>query len=117
MGGEAKDSAAPETPEPRYYIRAILLTFAAVAIGFATFVFKIATEADASPWADTAFYVALVVFLLVTPALHVASIVNSVLGLRRGHGRLEGFAALVVNLVFVFFGFFLGAAALIGASA
>lgn len=117
MSGEAKNDAAPDNPEPRYYLRSILFTFAAVAIGFAAFVFKIATEADASPWADTVFYVALAVFLLVTPVMHVTSIVYAVLGLRRGHGRLEGFAALLVNLIFVFFGFFFGAAALIGASA
>lgn len=117
MAGEAKNDAAPDSPEPRYYLRSILFAFAAVAIGFAAFVFKVSTEADNSPWLDTAFLAALAVFLLITPALHVASIVYAVLGLRRGHGRLEGFAALLVNLIFVFFGFFLGAAALIGAAA
>ena len=117
MAGEATQATPPDSPEPRYYLRSILFTFAAVAIGFAAFVFKVSTEADNSPWLDTAFIVALAVFLLITPALHVTSIVYAVLGLRRGHGRLEGFAALLVNLIFVFFGFFLGAAALIGASA
>ena len=67
MAGGTNDDAAPDSPEPRYYLRSILFAFAAVAIGFAAFVFKVGTEADNSPWLDTAFLAALAVFLLITP--------------------------------------------------
>lgn len=107
------DATGAKPSEPRYYRRALLFTLAAAAIAVAAFFYRL-TNADEALFP---FWNAMIAFLLVAPALHIASIVSSIFGLRRGDGRLAGFATLVLNVVFVVLNFLLGGIALIGASA
>lgn len=107
-----------DTAQPRYYLRAVILTGAAAVLSFAVLVFKLSNpEESGGLLAPLASYAALGVFLLIAPALHIASLVSAVQGLRRGDGLLGGIASQLLNLLVLGLDFLVGAAALIGASA
>lgn len=94
------------------YSRSVLLAAAAFGLGFGTFVLRLA-----DPDSLLSFSLAVLVFLLVAPALHVCGMVLAVLGIRRRLGRVRGVLCLLLHVVAIGLGIVLGGASLIDVAA
>lgn len=116
---EARTSqVSADTAQPRYYLRTVILTGVAVVLSFTALVFKMSNpEESGGLLAPLASYLALSVFLLIAPILHIASVVSAVQGLQRGDGVMGGLASQLLNLLVLGLDFLVGAAALVGAPA
>jgi hypothetical protein len=106
----------PETKRggPSYFRRAFWCAFGALMLAFGTLILRLAFL-EQGGWAETAtFYFAALVFLLVAPCLHAASLLFALQGMRQDGSRLTASICILLNVVFIAIGFLFGAAALFG---
>jgi hypothetical protein len=101
------------TNEPGYYRRAFWCAFGALILAFGTLILRLAFLEQGGCVETATFYVAALVFLLVAPCLHAASLLFALLGMRSG-SRLTAFICILLNIVFIAIDFLFGAAALFG---
>lgn len=94
------------------YTRSILLAAAAFGLGFGIFVLRVA-----DPESSLSFWLAVLVFLLVAPALHICGMVLAVLGIRRRLGRVRGILSLLLHVFAIGLGIIFGAVALVDLAA
>jgi len=106
------EAVVREASQTAYYKRSLLLAAFAFCLVFGSFIVRLSYEES-----SLAYGVALTVFLLIAPALHVGGMVYAVVGAARGHGRLRGTLCVLLHVFLIGLGVLFGAAALIGASA
>jgi len=100
--------------KPAAFGRAFACAFAALILAFGTLILTLSFADQGGLAERVTFYLAGLVFLILAPSLHAASLFYAMQGISRGGNRLTAFICILLNVVFVAMGFLFGAAALFG---
>lgn len=100
--------------KPSTFGRAFGCAFGALIIAFGTLILRLSFLEQGGGAETAAFYFAGIVFLVVAPGLHLASLLYAMRGISTGGNRLTAFICILLNVIFVAIGFLFGAAALFG---